>query len=124
MEAAIFDVEFDGVAIADECNRAAGCGFGADVKDYGAEGGAAHACVGNADHVGDAAVEKFLRKGHVADFGHAGITHGAAILQDEDGIFVDVEIGIGDAFFVVLDGTEDDGASAMLHEFRSGGGGF
>jgi hypothetical protein len=45
------DVEFDEVAVADRNYGAASGGFWDAVEDHGAVGGAAHAAVGDADHV-------------------------------------------------------------------------
>ena len=71
VDAAGFDVEGDAVAGADDGERAADGGLGRDVEDDGAEGGAGHAGVGDADHVLDAGAGEFERDGQVAGFGHA-----------------------------------------------------
>src|SRR5580692_7721326 len=94
------------------------------MQDYGAVGGAAHARVGNADHVFDAFAQNFWGQGHVADFGHAGIAAGAAILQDHHAGFVNIEIFLINARVKIFDGIEDDGAASVLQEVRAGGGKF
>ena len=67
------DVELDHVAVAHQRQRPAGGRFGRDVQHDGAVGGAAHARVGDAHHVGDALAQQLRRQRHVADLGHAGI---------------------------------------------------
>ena len=84
VEAAGFDVEGDAVAGADDGERAADGGLGRDVEDDGAEGGAGHAGVGDADHVLDTGAGEFERDGQVAGFGHAGGADGAGVAEDQD----------------------------------------
>ena len=123
-EAAAGNVERDHVAGTHERQRAAGRGFGRDVQDDGAVGGAAHARIGDADHIRYAFAQHFRRQGHVADFGHSGIAARAAILEDHDAGFVDVEIFVVDAGVKIFDRFEDDGAAAMLQQLRACGGGL
>ena len=92
------------------------------MEDDGAVGGAAHAGVGDADHVGDALAQQLGRQAHVAAFGHAGIAARAAALEDEDRGGVDVELGVGDAGVVVLDALEHDRTAAVAQEGGRGGG--
>src|SRR5262245_45392200 len=58
--------EPDAVAVAHEAQRSAGRGVRRDMEHDGAEGGAAHACVGDADHVLDAALRELLRNRQIA----------------------------------------------------------
>ena len=93
VDAATFDVEGDLVAGVDDGKRAADGGFGCDVEDDGAKGGAGHAGVGDADHVLDAGAGKSEGDGEIAGFGHTGCAFGAGVAEDEDVVCVHVEIG-------------------------------
>ena len=72
-------------------------GLRCHVQHHGAVGGAAHAGVGDADHVGHAGGQQFRRQAHIADLGHAGVALGAAVLHHEDGAGVHVERRVVDA---------------------------
>ena len=65
-------VHLDQVAGPHEGERAADRGFGRDVQDAGAVGGAAHPGVRDAHHVAHALLEQLLRHRQHAPFGHAG----------------------------------------------------
>ena len=82
VNAAGFDVEGDAVAGADDGERSSDGGLGRYVEDNGAEGGAGHAGVGDADHVLDAGASEFERDGQVAGFGHAGCAARAGVAED------------------------------------------
>ena len=84
MSGTSLDVEGDGIAGLDDGERAADGGFGRDVQDNGAKGGAGHAGVGDANHVLDAGAGKFERDGQIAGFGHSGRADGAGVAEDED----------------------------------------
>ena len=88
------------------------------VQDHRAVGGAAHARVADADHVGDALPQHLRRQRHVADLGHARVALRAAVLQHQDAGLVDVEALVVDARVEVLDVLEDDGAAAVRHQRR------
>ena len=73
-----------------ECTSASGppaAASGADVQNHRSVGGAAHARIGNADHIGDAFTQQFGGQQHVAHFRHARITARSAILQHHDASF-------------------------------------
>ena len=95
----------DPVAGLDDGERAADGGFGRDVEDDGAEGGAAHAGVGDAHHVFDALAGELHGDGQIAGFGHAGCALGAGVAEDEDVVGGDVEVGIVDAGGHVFDAS-------------------
>ena len=77
-------------------------------------GGAAHPCVGDADHVGDALAQDLGGQAHVADLGHAGITARAAVLHHHHAGFVDIQRLVLDPGLVVVDVLEPDGAALVL----------
>ena len=66
-------IELDPVAVAHRRQRAAGARLGRHVQHHGAVGGAAHARIGDAHHVGHALRQQLGRQAHVADLGHAGV---------------------------------------------------
>ena len=80
------------VAVADRGERSADSRFGRDVQDDGAERGAAHAGVGDADHVAHAGSSSFCGIGIMPGFGHAGSTDRAGVLQHEHVVRGDVEL--------------------------------
>ena len=121
-DAAGFDVEQNLVAVLDDSERAADGGLGCDVEDDGAEGGAAHAGVGDAHHVFDALACELHGDWQIAGFGHAGCAFGTGVAEDEDVVGGDVEVGIVDAIGQVFDAVEDDGAAGVAHEVRRCGG--
>ena len=115
------DVEPDQVAVAHEAERAADRRFRRDVQHDRAEGGAAHARVGNADHVLDAGLRELLRDRQIAGLRHAGRALGPGIAQDQDVVRRHVEIGIVDARDHVLDRLEHHGPAGMRQQGRGGG---
>ena len=70
LDAALLHRQPDAVAVAHQAERAAGGGIGRDVQHDGAEGGAAHARVGDADHVLDAVLRELLRDRQIAGLRH------------------------------------------------------
>ena len=92
------------------------------MQDDGAEGGAAHAGVGDADHVFDALAGELERDREIAGFGHAGCALWAGVAEDEDVFGSDVEVGEVDAGGHVFDGVEDYGAAGVAEEVGRGGG--
>ena len=90
----------------------------------GAKGGAGHARVGNANHIGDARAQNLGRQAHIADLGHAGIALGPAVFQDHDASLVDIQRLVVDLGLVVVDVFEHHGAAPVLHQRRRGGRGF
>ncbi len=125
VEGAGLGIERDEVAILHESERAADEAFGRDMQDAGSVRGAAHAGIGYADHISDALLQHFLRQGQHSPFGHAGTTERAGILQHEHRVLVDSRDRRGSlrGFHVVVV-LEHDGRAGVLHEARSGSGGF
>ena len=117
-------IEFNLVAIANEGERSADGRFRRDVQDDRAIRRAAHAGVGDADHIADALFQQLLRDGQVADLGHARSANGAGVLQHEHVVGRDVERGVVDARFDIGRVFEDERGTAMLAERGRGGGVF
>ena len=78
------DIELDEVPVAHQRQRAPDSGFRADVKDDGALGGAAHACVRDPDHVGHTRLQHGRRQPHVAHLGHTRVSDRSTVSQHED----------------------------------------
>ena len=91
------DIEPDHVAVAQEGERTADRRLGGDMDDDGAEGGAAHAGVGDPHHVLDAGRGELARDRQEARLGHAGRPFRAGVAEDEDVVGRDVEVGAVDA---------------------------
>src|SRR6201996_1510665 len=65
------DVELDDIPVADKSQWAADEGFRRDMQDAGAVAGAAHARIGDANHVADSFGEHLLWDRQLAPFRHA-----------------------------------------------------
>ncbi len=124
VQAALFAVQLDEVAVAHGGQRAACRGLGRHVQHHGAVGGAAHAGVGDADHVLHALPQQLRRQAHVAHLGHAGVALGAAVLHDHHAARVDVQVLIDDARLVVLQVLEHHGPAPVLEQLGRGGRGL
>ena len=109
MQPPVRHVELDHVAVSHHRQRPAARRLGRGVQHDRAIGGAGHARVGDAHHVGDALAQHLRRQAHVADLGHARIALRPAVLQDHDAGLVDVERFVVDLGLVVVDVLEDDG---------------
>src|SRR5258708_4484657 len=114
-------IERDCVARLHQRERAAGCGFWTGMQNYGPIGRAAHASVGNTDHIADTLAEDLWRQQHVADFRHAGVATRAAILQDHDTVLVDIQRLVVNPGVKSLNGFEHHRSSAMLQQARTRG---
>ena len=82
---------------AHQAERAAGGAVRRHMQHDGAEGRAAHARVGNAHHVLDAFGRELLRDRQIAGLRHRGGRMRAGILQHQNILRLDVELGIVDA---------------------------
>ena len=89
-----------------------------DVQNAGAIGGAAHARIGDAHHVANAALQDLLRDGKQAPLRHAGSAQRPGILKDENGILVDIKIVAVDARFHIVEVVEDHRRAGVLPEAR------
>jgi hypothetical protein len=89
------------------------------VENHAAVGGAAHARVRDAHHVGDALLENLGRQRHVAHFGHAGVALRPAVLEHHDRALVHLQVRVVDALVEVLDVLEYHRAAAVAHELRA-----
>ena len=120
--ALVRDVKRDEVAVTDRGQRTTGGCLGGDVEHDGAKGGAAHAGVGDADHVADAVAQEFLGNGNHAGLGHAGSANRAGVLQDQYVVWSNIERGIVNPAGQILDRGEDDRAAAVDEQVRRRGG--
>ncbi len=84
MDAALVDIDLDLVAGLHEGERTADEAFRRHVQDAGAVAGAAHARVGNAQHVLDALLQQLARDRQHAPLRHAGPAERTAALQHDD----------------------------------------
>ena len=92
MDFARGDIDFDLVAGLHEGQRAADKTFRRDVQDTGAVTGAAHARVGDAQHVFNAGFEEFFRDRQSAPFRHARAAFRPAVFEHQHMVGRDVEI--------------------------------
>ena len=67
-------------------------------------------------HVAHAAGQQFLGDRQVTGLGHPRGAFGPGVLEHEDAVRIDVEIGIIDPQSEVFERLEDHGASAVRHE--------
>src|SRR5579862_184972 len=124
LDLARIDVELDHISVLNQRQRPAYRRFGRDVQDHRSVCRAAHAAVGDADYVRDAAFQQLFRDRHVADFGHAGIASRTGAFQDHHGVLVDIERRIVRPLPEVFDVFEDDRFAAMLQKPGSRGARF
>ena len=115
------DREPDAVAVAHQAERAAAGGVRRDVQHDGAEGGAAHARVGHAHHVLDALGGELLRDRQIAGLRHGGRRMRAGVLQHQNVVGGDVELGIVDARGEVLQRGEHHRPALVLEQLGVGG---
>ena len=121
VEPALLDADADAVAVAHEPERPAVRRLRRDVEHDGAVGGAAHARVGQAQHVLDARRRELLRDRQVAGLRHAAGLR-AGVLQHERVVRPDVEVGIVDAGREVVERGEHHRSRGLLEQPRVGGG--
>ena len=112
-------VERDHVAVLDQRQRAAGRGLGRHVQNDRAVRGAAHARVGDADHVGDALAQKLLAAAACCRPRPCPDSLSGRVFQHHHAVLIDVEVRIVDAGVKVLDVLEDDRAAAVLQQVRA-----
>lgn len=122
LQAALGDIQLDLIAIADESEWSAEGGFRRDMQHNCAVRGAAHARVGDAQHIANALLEQLPRDRQVADFGHARTADGTAVLQDQDMGWRRIKRWIMDARLEVGDIFEDQRGTAVITEGGTGGG--
>ena len=97
-------------------------GFRRDVQHDGAERRAAHARVGDADHVLHAGARELHGNRKRAGLGHARGAFRAGVAQHQDVVGRDVERRIVAAGSEVLERVEDHGAAGMAQQAGGGGG--
>ena len=90
------------------------------MQHNGAEGRAAHARVGDADHVLDPALREFFGDRQIPRFGHVIAGMGACVLQDEHVVGADVERGVVDARRKIGERGKDHRAAHVLEQFCIG----
>src|ERR1035437_6905530 len=113
VEAFLAQADADAVAVSNCGERTADRSFRRDVQHDGAVCGAAHARVADSQHVANAAREQLLGDPEIAGFGHPG-ADGARVLQHEDVVGLDVEIGRVDAGRHVGEIAEHDRTAFVL----------
>ncbi len=121
LEPALGHVEGDAVAGLDQGERPADRRFGRDVQHDGAEGRAAHARVGDADHVLHAGARELHGDGERARLGHAGRPFGPALRSTRMSSAFTSRFGIVAARGKVLQRIEHHGAAGMGHQRGRGG---
>ena len=92
------------------------------MQDHGAEGGAAHAAVGNPHQVAHSLAQQACRQAHVAHLRHAGVALGAHVLEHQDAVLVRLEVRAVDAGVVVVNVLEDNGHTGVLQQVGGGRG--
>src|SRR5882672_4233015 len=117
---ALFDVQFDEIAVPDESQRSADKGFRGDVQDAGAVAGAAHARVRQAHHVAHPLLEELLRHRQHAPFGHARAAERPGVAQHQHRVGVDLEVVAIDARRHVVVVLEYHGFPGVLEQLRRG----
>ena len=96
VDAARGRVELDQVSGTHQAEGTALSRFRGDVQHDGAEGGAAHPCVGDAHHILDAEPRELLWDRQIARFWHAGRAFRARVAQHQHRLRGDVEVRIVD----------------------------
>src|ERR1700674_1939081 len=114
MQAPRRHVKLDEIAVFYERQRPTSSGFRRRVQYDGTISLSAHPRIRDAYHIGDTLAQQLGRQRHVANFRHAWITLGAAVLQHHYAIFVDIELRVVDAGMKVIDVFEHYGATAVL----------
>ena len=76
----------------------------------------AHACITDSDEIRHTAGEQLLGNRQVAPLGHSRGAFRACILEDHDGVLIDIQIRIVDAAMQVFKIFEDDGTTFMLQQ--------
>ena len=96
--------------------RAADSRLRCDMQHDGAERGAAHPRIGDADHVLDAGLRQLLRDRQVAGLRHARRALRSGIAQHEDVVRGYVERRVVDPARQVFDRVEHDGTAGMYQQ--------
>ena len=86
------------------------------MKHAGAVAGAAHAGVGDANHVANAFLEQFVRNGKHAPFGNARGADGTCVLENDDVVTGQAERLIVEPCLHVRVVRKDDGRTAVFEE--------
>ena len=113
VQAALRHIQLDNVPVFNQRQRTAQRAFRRHMQDDGAVGGAAHARIGDPDHIAHTLFQQLLRDGQITDFGHAGSADGTGVLQHQHMIFRDLQRGIVHPRLEIRHIFEDDGRSAM-----------
>src|SRR6185437_439893 len=116
VKSSIRDIECDGITSLNERERPADIAFRRDVEHAGSVRGAAHACIRDTDHVSHAALQELLRDRKHSPFGHAGTALRACVLQDENGVLINIQIFAIDTRLEILIVRKDDGRAGVLPE--------
>lgn len=88
------------------------------MQDDGAEAGAAHPRVRDADRVRDAALQERARQHEIPDLRHARVALRTRPAHNQDGGFVRPELRLPSSLMVFLDGIEHESLAAVPHRVR------
>ena len=124
IETPILNAQPDPIAVSHQTQRSASSGFRGDMQDDRAKSRAAHSGIRNADHVLHTRPGELRWDRQIPRFGHACAALRTGILQDEDVVRLDVEIGIVYPQGEILKAREHDGASLMFEQSGIGRGAF
>src|SRR6266481_4726316 len=109
MQSTSIDIQVNYISILNQSQRASCSGFRRDMKHYCPKRSSAHACVGDAHHIGDAFLQNLRRQRHIPNLRHSRISTRAAILQHENRLFIDVKIRSVDTLIKVFNIVENYG---------------
>ena len=94
------------------------------MQDAGAVAGAAHAGIGNPDHIPDALLQELFGNRQHAPLRHARTTQRPGVAQHQHGVRGDVEVLAVDVLFQLRIGVKDQGWTGVALQAGIGGGGF
>src|SRR4030088_2027561 len=89
------------------------------MQNDGAEGRAAHACIGDADNVTHTLAEQTRWNRQLAPLRHARTSLRAGVAQNHDRLLLDLDVI--DAGSEVIDVVKHDGFAPVLQKVRAGG---
>ena len=116
LDFAVGNVQLDFVAGLDRGQRSAHGSLGRDVQYVSSEAGTAHAGVADAHDVVDAALEQLDRYGQMPPLRETGAALRAGVLQNENRVFVDLEIFVVDVGAQVAVALEDHCPAAVSQQ--------
>ena len=88
------------------------------MQHHGAKGGAAHAGIRDAHHIGHALLKQLGRNRQIADLSHARVTARAAVFENQYAVLVDLEVWVVDALLEIICTAESDRLPTVTHQGR------